>query len=203
MNQKNPKGDKGINMKHRFLILLVAFLFCCTGCSAHKKVLRIKNQYIQSHAKVASAAHPLIKRSSQSIVQASCIKNKNEEDSCISDVQVNRVPKKYVVKDRIAEIEARLGDLPVPLMVQGVSVSDEGQGRYFIVYKTALSLDELTQFYGQEMERLGWQKVTSFEHAELLFSFKKQKRSCVISVRPSKRSWWNKKPTLLYVYLQI
>lgn len=187
-------------MKHRFLILPVAFLFCCTGCGTHKK--KQKNKYVQKHENVTRDTYPLIKRSSQSVVQASYARNKKEENSYSDPVHVNRTPKKYAVKDRIAEIEARLGDLPVPLMVQGVNALDEGQGRYLIIYKTTLSLDDLAQFYGQEMERLGWQKVTSFECGELLFSFKKQKRSCIISVRPSKHSWWSKKPTLLYVYLQ-
>jgi len=61
----------------------------------------------------------------------------------------------------------------------------------------------LLVFYEIEMGRLGWAKSASFAQGELLFLFKKEKQSCIISIRPSKPSWLGKKATQLYVYLQI
>ena len=191
-------------MKHRFLILPVAFLFCCTGCGVRKKMPITKSQYFQKKqiSDQKSKGDLLIKRSSQSVVQDSSCKNKTEETPLIALVEQEHASKKYSVKERIAEIEARLGDVPIPLMAKGVSAVDDRKGRYVIVYTTALSLVDITSFYTQEMERLGWTKVAAFEYEELLFSFKKQKQSCIVSVRPGKKPWWSKKLTMLYVYLQ-
>ena len=191
-------------MKHRFLILPVAFLFCCTGCGGRKKSLTDKSQ--QSQKKQIFDQNTknglLIKRSSQSVVHDSCAKNKKEETPVVAQEEQRHVSKNYSVKERIIEIEARLGDLPLPLMAKKISASDDGRGRYLIVSKTELSLADLTHFYTQEMERLGWVKIAAFEHEELLFSFKRQRQSCIVSMRPSKQSWWGKKSTMLYVYLQ-
>ncbi len=191
-------------MKHRFLILPVAFLFCCTGCGVRKKspVTKSqqsgKNQIFDQNNK----SDLLIKRSSQSVVRDSSAKNKKGKMPIVAQDEQRHVSKNYSVQERMIEIEARLGDLPLPLMAKGISASDDGQGRYVIVSKTELSLANLTQFYAQEMERLGWIKVAAFEHKELLFSFKRQRQSCIVSMRPSRQSWWGKKSTLLHVYLQ-
>lgn len=191
-------------MKHCFLILSVAFLFCCTGCGVHKKLPASKSK--QSQKKQAFdhniQSSLLIKRSSQSVVHDSCAKNKKGEMPVVDQEEQGHVSKNYSVKERIVEIEARLGDLPVPLMVKAVTASDDGKGRYLIVYKTDISLVDLIHFYEQEMEKLGWLKVSAFVGEELLFLFKKQKQSCIVSVRPQKQSWWSKKLTMLHLYLQ-
>ena len=196
-------------MKHRFLILPVAFLFCCTGCGVRKKSPASKSQQSAQQLSAAQkktlqgcASDLLIKRSAHMVAQLSSAKNKEEEAFIPVKIQQPHASKKYSVKERVLEIEARLGDLPLPLMAKGISASDDGNGGYLIVYKTDLSLADLAHFYGQEMERLGWMKEAAFEHKELLFSYKKQRQSCIVSVRPSKQSWWSKKSTLLHVYLQ-
>ena len=201
---KNPKGDREINMKHRFLILPVAFLFCCTGCGVRKKSPVTKSQQPQKKQifDQNSKNAVLIKRSSQPVAHASSAKNKKEEMSVVVQEEQRHSFKNYSVKERIMEIEARLGDLPLPLMAKGISASDDGHGRYLIVCKTELSLVDLIDFYTQEMERLGWVKIAAFEHEELLVSFKRQRQSCIVSMRPAKQSWWSKIQTLLYVYLQ-
>ncbi len=192
-------------MKHRFLILPVAFLFCCTGCGVRKKMPTIESQHSPKKQifDQNTKSDVLIKRSSLNVAHDSSYKNKKEERVVVTQEEHGRAPKKHSVKERIVEIEARLGDVPTPLMVKAVSASDGGRGRYVMIYKTALPLADITYFYEQEMEKLGWAKVSAFEHEELLFSFKKQKQSCIVSVRPAKQSWWSKKPTLLYIYLQV
>ena len=182
-------------MKHSFLILSVAFLFCGTGCGVRKFQ---KKEIFDQNTKNNS----LITPSSASIARDSSCKNRKEEASFVTQVEQVNLSKKYSVKERIIEIEARLGDLPLPFMAKGISASDDGHGCYFIIAKTNLSVVDIIHFYNQEMQQLGWMKIAAFKYEELLFSFKKQKQSCIVSVRPGKQSWWSKKPTLLYVYLQ-
>jgi hypothetical protein len=192
-------------MKQKFLILSVAFLFCGAGCGVRKKSPILANQVSQKKqiSDQQSKSDLLIKRSSERVVRDSSYKNKKEETLTEAPVEQQAQPsKKYSVKERIVEIEARLGDMPLPFMAKKVFASDDGDGRYFIISKTDFPLADIIHFYAQEMERLGWVKVFAFEHTELLFSFKKQKQSCIVSVRPGKQSWWSKKSTLLYVYLQ-
>ncbi len=192
-------------MKHSFLILPVAFLFCCSGCGVRKKSPTSKSQQPQKKQNFDqnNKSSLLIKRSSQRVVHASSAKNKKEEMPVVAQEEQRHVFKNYSVKQQIMEIEARLGDLPLPLMAKGISASDDGHGRYLIVSKTELSLADLVHFYTQEMERLGWVKIAAFEYEELLFSFKRQGQSCIVSMRPQKQSWWSKKSIVLYVYLQV
>lgn len=182
-------------MKQRFLIFLVAFLFCCAGCGKQKKKVKPLQQ---------KPGNTLITRSSDKVVQASRLKNKEEEVGTLSLFATTAlVSYSSGVKERIAEIEARLGDVLVPLMVKGVEAYEEGKGRYVMIYETSLALPELSHFYNSEMERLGWGEKVAFSlPQELLFSFKKYKQSCIVSVRSFKKSWWGTKPAKLYVYLQ-
>jgi len=183
-------------MKRCFLIFPVAFLFCCSGCGVQKS--QKKQIFNQNHK-----SSLLIKRSSLSLVRDSSVKNKKEKMPIVAQEEQKHVSKKYSVKQRIMEIEARLGDLPLPLMVKNISVFDDGRGCYVIVSKTGLLLTEIIHFYTQEMQQLGWTTIASFQQEELLFSFKKQKQSCIVSIRPPKQSWWSKKPTMLHLYLQV
>jgi len=46
-----------------------------------------------------------------------------------------------------------------------------------------MQLDEAASFYAAEMERLGWQLVSSFCGAESLLNFDKPNRFCSVSMR--------------------
>lgn len=188
-------------MKHRFLILPVAFLFWCTGCGVRKKMPVVHLQQTkkkQMYDHQTNSKQGLINRSLQEPVRSAFIKKKKE----LKDEILVSCQKKRSMQECIREIEARIGDLPVPLMVQALSVSDGCQGQHLIVYKTELPINELKNFYDKEMELLGWSKRDSFEYEEFLFSFKRQNQSCIVSIRPSQPSWWNKQPIRLYLYLQ-
>lgn len=96
--------------------------------------------------------------------------------------------------------EARLTDIAIPLLAdaQMASCSLDGAGMH-LLYKTVMPLPELISFYKNEMEQSGWLLDFIFEGNEILMSYRKPSRFCVISLRPTKKTWFTSRYTLLSV----
>jgi hypothetical protein len=96
--------------------------------------------------------------------------------------------------------EARLTDIPIPLLVesQSASCSKNGAGMC-LVYKTSMSDLDLISFYKKEMERFGWVQNLLFEGSEVLMVFRKPSRFCSLSLRPTKKTFFKSKQIMLHV----
>ncbi|MCF7900340.1 hypothetical protein K9K77_02410 [Candidatus Babeliales bacterium] len=96
--------------------------------------------------------------------------------------------------------EARLTDISIPLLAdaQMASCSLDGAGMH-LLYKTVMPITELISFYKKEMEQSGWEQDFIFEGNEILMVYKKPCRFCVISLRPTKKTWFKSRYTFLSV----
>src|SRR3989338_8856688 len=74
------------------------------------------------------------------------------------------------IQEQQACCEAQFVDIPIPLMAQPLGVACNEQGGVLLSYDCLLTIQVLTTFYIQEMERLGWQQTIRFESNEFLFS---------------------------------
>lgn len=87
----------------------------------------------------------------------------------------------------LREWETTLLDIPFPLGALPLSrehIQESGSsGQNFLAYTVALSAPDLTTFYEQEMERLGWQKMAALPDFETMLIFAKPDRICSISLR--------------------
>ncbi len=142
-----------------------------------------------------------------SLTLNSCIKqhaNKEKrtkkENAHSSSLRVQRRPSKKVkqtnqenAKDFMRQQEAKLVDIPVPLgsvpCVANYHISEyvpeqAHADEVMLAYDSQLSLSDIKDFYKQEMERLGWCNIATYEQSESLFLFKKPDRLCAVSVRP-------------------
>jgi len=99
------------------------------------------------------------------------------------------------------ECEARMMDIPVPIHAQLVSGDSDQKGGTCVMYTTTAALDTVICFYKQEMERMGWQKLYTFESAHYsLFHFSRPDGVCYVIVsEQGLRSWWSKKITSIHV----
>lgn len=95
---------------------------------------------------------------------------------------------------QIHEYQARFTDMPFPFdaNVQNKNlVTDYGDKvQFFIVFSTKMSLSDLQSLYHQEMEQLGWQERTLFEHdpQQFILVFEKPTKLCVITLQPHART---------------
>lgn len=84
------------------------------------------------------------------------------------------------------EWETTLLDIPFPLGAMPVDPEHTQtgvSGQQFLAYTVSLSESDLVKFYEQEMERLGWQKMTVLRDFETMLIFAKPDRICSISLR--------------------
>ncbi len=81
--------------------------------------------------------------------------------------------------------EAKLFDITVPLNAKLYNRARfENSSQITVGFTTNLSEEELLLFYREEMERLGWQEVTSFTaNQELLLLFDKPHKTCSILIQ--------------------
>lgn len=88
--------------------------------------------------------------------------------------------------------EARLSDISIPIGVtlQGVPLQEDVRGALVVSYMTGLSHQVVSDFYQQDMERLGWRRVARFViEDELLMIYEKPHKVAVVSMRPSDKSF--------------
>jgi len=95
------------------------------------------------------------------------------------------------IRPAVQLCEAKLVDVPIPLGAQVVQSYDAESGcegnDTFLSYRAEMRADELTLFYRQQMEQMGWQQTRLFCGPEKLISFKKPDKRCAISIRPQMR----------------
>ena len=89
----------------------------------------------------------------------------------------------------IKELEAKLIDIPIPLDVEPIPYYFENGSKRddatSLGYESRSSLNDLTLFYTQEMERLGWKKRVTVDAVETLLYFEKPGKYCAVSLRPN------------------
>ena len=82
--------------------------------------------------------------------------------------------------------EAKLSDVPIPLNAEPLkecfSISDSNK-KIILGYICDGHSTHMVKFYNDQMERLGWESVASFNGCETLMIFKKPFRTCAISIR--------------------
>ncbi|MFC1842099.1 hypothetical protein ACFLYU_00365 [Candidatus Dependentiae bacterium] len=97
----------------------------------------------------------------------------------------------------VRQKEAKLSDIPIPLNSEPLReyfytllaqennriVQAAQTAQTVLGYTNAMNMSNIIMFYTQEMERLGWQSVASFDGFEKLLIFKKPFRFCSISIR--------------------
>ncbi len=90
--------------------------------------------------------------------------------------------------DVVQQQEAMLVDIPIPLYDERLPAydpdADSKNNTIMLGYKTSLTVDNVIEFYTQQMERLGWNHVKLFKGSESLLQFESPDRLCTISVRP-------------------
>jgi len=92
------------------------------------------------------------------------------------------------MKELIHLQEAKLVDVPIPLNSKPIIdffMPDTTKHEIALGYISGMFLEDATQFYIQEMERLGWQNLAYFSNCESLLNFVKPGKICVVSIRPS------------------
>lgn len=97
----------------------------------------------------------------------------------------------WQVDVRVAELESKHNDIPVPLGAVPI-------GKYFMqqqmsdgvifAYTSTSKIQKLYDFFMDECVRLGWRLCSSIVHVEALLCFKKPDCYCTISIRPSDSS---------------
>ncbi len=99
------------------------------------------------------------------------------------------------------EIEAKLIDVPLmmgsTLLEDRSSISPDNQ----MALTWACQYDQtlIHDFYLQEMESLGWQRLMDLQSAETMLVFQKPKKMCVISLRPVQNK--NSPITLIHLFV--
>lgn len=79
--------------------------------------------------------------------------------------------------------EARLIDIPTPVGFSLVKHRQYDVMEHFI-YRGSLQLEQVSSFFSQEMERLGWSMVPFITEQEHLVFCTKPAKQCAIAVRP-------------------
>jgi len=88
----------------------------------------------------------------------------------------------------VNEQEAKLIDVPIPLNVCPISsyfINNSSDRDISLGYDSYSGIEELLQFFTQEMERLGWKMRALSTTTESLIYCEKPTRFCAISLRPS------------------
>ncbi len=120
----------------------------------------------------------------------------SHEDECAFFSSTPRRSKKRShcsAAELVKQYEARLFDVPVLVTSVAKRGCVDEQGKKMLEYTSKTPVDDVKNFYMQEMERFGWQQEYIFEGNELLLHFKKPQRFCSISIRPVGRSFASSK----------
>ena len=184
-------------MKHRFLTFLVAFLFCLTGCARKKKTVSKK---IVTLTTQAPDAPDLISPSQDHKKLQKYYKKKLREQQRRDDVLQDPYKNE---QEQIRFVEARLADIPTPLLAQAVSAQVGVKGCYTLVYGCSLSFNQVIDFYTKEMAQAGWCSGPCFAGKEWVALFTKQNSTCIVSVRSGSKKWLDTGVTMVYMYVQL
>jgi hypothetical protein len=87
-------------------------------------------------------------------------------------------------------LEAKLYDVPVLMnaqLVQNINNTACVDESSIISYESSMNHEQISTFYQEEMERLGWWQTAAFKGSESLLNFEKPNKYCSISIRPLKK----------------
>ncbi len=87
-------------------------------------------------------------------------------------------------------LEAQLTDVSFPFKPARFVKAQVQGDVFYIEYKTPLRYQQVIRFYQEQMELLGWTELLNVESYEICLVFKKGKRLCVLSVRPTYKKRW-------------
>lgn len=83
--------------------------------------------------------------------------------------------------------EAKNYDIPILIDARPEKVPQRFEdASCLMIYNAHTAMDESIAFYQQEMERYGWNLLTSFINHETLLIFEKPSKNCCISIRSNK-----------------
>ncbi len=86
----------------------------------------------------------------------------------------------------IKQQEAKLSDIPIPLNAEPLDSYCEdapSTDKLILGYRSDIKSDAAISFYTAEMERCGWQLVSSCYGLESILNFDKPNRFCTISIQ--------------------
>jgi len=88
----------------------------------------------------------------------------------------------------VCQQEARLIDIPIPLHALAIqsessTVPNQETDSLVLAYRVNSKYRDIGSFYTNEMERLGWNMISSVYDVESLLVFIKPQRVCAISLR--------------------
>jgi hypothetical protein len=107
-----------------------------------------------------------------------------------------------VYLDLIIQQEAMLVDIPVPLFDERIvaSFSQEIESDTLTFgYKSPLSCSQAIGFFLNQMERLGWKHLVSFNGSESLLQFKTPDRYCTVVIKKSESQTSN---SHIFIYIK-
>jgi uncharacterized protein YydD (DUF2326 family) len=117
-------------------------------------------------------------------------KNLRKKDISCTKVAISCVPNKSneaygQAVALLREWETVLLDIPFPLGAMPIDHEHTrvSENQQFLAYAVNQSENNLVKFFEQEMERLGWQKISVLRDFEALLIFTKPDRICSISLR--------------------
>jgi hypothetical protein len=111
-----------------------------------------------------------------------------------------RVETQKKALDTIAQQEAMLVDIPIPLYDERIVSSTYTIDSETLVfgYKSPLSCAQAVEFFMHQMERYGWQHLVTFEAAQILLQFSNPDRYCTVIIKNDDRD-----PALSCVFIYI
>ena len=181
-------------MKERYsCVLFVMTILLLPSCFSKKKS---KKRPSQPRDKVGSIFTPVSEAQVREDVRdqyvqhhADATTKKRKKPSKKQVARMNRANKRARMVELARELEAKLIDIPIPLNVEplGDFFNNENADvseAISLGYNTNMTADQAAEFYRQEMERLGWRCLTSFQGPELLANFVKPGKFCSVSIRP-------------------
>lgn len=164
--------------------ILLSSLLLLSACGP----FRIKTKRIQLDAQGKMHAEP----SAQIPVQ-----DELQQEMDVVSCQQNQTPEAL-----LAQLEAQLIDIPVPLSSEpvffdGFMCQTVEQG--MLRYRAPLSIAELILWYSDQMELLGWQKVCVIEQDAFKYAlFEKPTRVCTLSLEQTKNKSYPATIALIY-----
>ena len=119
------------------------------------------------------------------LLLSSCTKrNISQQQKSIEQVTDNGQDNRL---DFIIQQEAMLIDIPIPLFDERIILPSSlcEDGTLVFGYKSPLLYKQAIDFFMNQMERLGWKHLVSFEGAETILQFKSPDRYCTIVINKS------------------
>jgi hypothetical protein len=129
---------------------------------------------------------------------SSCTKRNIPQQQKSIESVVNDDQDKHL--DFIIQQEAMLVDIPIPLFDERIMLpsSFAEDGDLVFGYKSPLSYTQAIDFFSNQMERLGWKHIVSFEGVDIIMQFKSPDRYCTIVINKSE----SLSPSSIFIYLK-